>query len=140
MIDRDFMFKVIKEQTYSLAFENAPDKFDEQAIEGAATLVLAKYNKDLKSHNLNIKVREKKNSKSMFLYVNDKTEIEISEDDRQEFEDQILDDISKVASKNGFSASKNDIEALLVKNENDAYEYMVGAQYLLEYIKNNKLE
>jgi len=96
-------------------------------IEEVVALVFTKYNKDLKSNNLNIEVIEKKNSKSMFLYVNDKTEIEISEDDRQEFEDKILDDISKLASKNGISASKNDIEALLVKNENDEYEYMVGA-------------
>lgn len=133
MLSRKKINDIILEQVYTLSFENAPDKYKDQALEGQFVLQLAKLNKQMDAHDLTIKVRRKKDSKSLFVYVNDKYELECDPDKEEEYSKHVIDDINESAKKFAdVTLSDSDIKQFADKNEKQAFEYLIGAKFQID--------
>jgi len=84
----------------------------------------------MNAHDLSIKVRSKKDSDSLFVYINDKYEIECDPDQKEEYTKNVINDIASSAKKFAdVDLSDSEIKSFADKNEKQAFEYLIGAKF-----------
>ena len=128
---KDTIKQVLKETFYNYSFSTDVKDIDEQKLQSKFISMIQDVNEKLKNNRKlkTFKFRQRKDSTDMFVWENDSEEAKaVKREELDPIEDDILEKLSKDSK-----IKREDIEKFIKKNEEDAFEYLIVANYLLKH-------